>query len=240
MRGYHTRKSSERKKDKVGLMNMIKNSLRNFLEIEDAMPGVIRITAAMTFEDNAAKNRIWYRGDAYELSQLYTQIATPNASVSFWGARSTPGMEIKRVHTGLPGLIVDMLTSITLTDLNAIEIKSKDIEDRWEQIAAENNIKEVLKEATKETLYIGDGVFKIGFDPEISKLPIVEWVPGDRVELIFNRKRLKEVIVKTFFTEEKHSYTLVERYGYEYLKNDLYRNEHKVHIRQELDTRCAF
>lgn len=163
---------------------MIKNSLRNFLEIEDAMPGVIRITAAMTFEDNAAKNRIWYRGDAYELSQLYTQIPSPNASVSFWGARSTPGMEIKRVHTGLPGLIVDMLTSITLTDLNAIEIKSKDIEDRWEQIAAENNIKEVLK----------------------------------------------EVIVKTFFTEERHNYTLIERYGYGYLKNELYRNEQMVDL----------
>jgi hypothetical protein len=209
---------------------MIKTGLRNFLEIEDAMPGVIRITAAMTFEDNAAKNRIWYRGDAYELSQLYTQIPSPNASVSFWGARSTPGMEIKRIHTGLPGLIVDTLTSITLTDLNAIEIKSKDIEERWERIAIENNIKEVLKEATKEALYIGDGVFKIGFDPEISKMPIVEWVPGDRAELVFYRKRLKEVIVKTFFTEEKRSYTLVERYGYGYLTNELYRNEHKVDL----------
>lgn len=211
-------------------MNMIRNGLRNFLQIEGAMNNVIHITEAMTFADNAAKNRIWYRGDSHELSQLYEQLQHQNARLSFWGARSTPGMEIKKIHTGIPGLIVDTLASITLTDLNSIDFKEPGRAGTWADIEKENDFAKMLQDATREALYIGDGAFKVGFDPKIGSLPIIEWVPGDRVELIFYRKRLKEVQFKTFFAENHQSYTLVEKYGFGYLKNELYKNEALVDL----------
>ena len=33
-------------------------------------------------------------------------------------------------------------------------------------------------------LYIGDGAFKVTIDTEVSEYPILEWYPGERVEII--------------------------------------------------------
>src|SRR3546814_16521370 len=76
---------------------MIRRSMRSFLKLEQAQPNVITITEAMTFEDNAAKNQIWYRGDSYELDQLYKQL--PHSNINFWGATSTPDRKSKRVNS---------------------------------------------------------------------------------------------------------------------------------------------
>ena len=58
----------------MGLVNMIRNGMRSFLRIEKAQPSAIVINEEMTFEDNAAKNRIWYRGRSYELQQRYSHL----------------------------------------------------------------------------------------------------------------------------------------------------------------------
>ena len=54
----------------MGLVNMIRNGMRSFLRIEKAQPSAIVINEEMTFEDNAAKNRIWYRGKSYDTIEL--------------------------------------------------------------------------------------------------------------------------------------------------------------------------
>ena len=58
--------------------------------------------------------------------------------------------------------------------------------------------------------------------------PILEWVPGEQIEIIRNRGSVKEVIFKTKYVEGHKLYVLNERYGYGYIKNELYQNEKLV------------
>ncbi|HFI0420629.1 TPA: capsid protein [Streptococcus suis] len=201
-------------------MDMIRNGLKSFLQIEAAQPQMITITEALTFESNALKNKIWYRGDSFELKQLYEQL--PNADLLFWGAKSSQGMEIRKLHTGIPGLIVDRLADITMADLNDLEFTNPQHEALWKEIDMDNAFNKQLEKAIKESLVVGDGAFRISFDKEVSQLPIVEWVSGDRVDIVYNRGRLKEVVFKTPFTERNKHYMLLETYGYGYIKTELY------------------
>ena len=41
-----------------------------------------------------------------------------------------------------------------------------------------------MEKALKEVLYIGDGAFKVTIDTAVSEYPILEWYPGERVEII--------------------------------------------------------
>ena len=72
----------------MGLIEGVKNMLRKWLDIQSANPRVITINELMNFEQNAAKNKIWYRGDSFELSQLYNQLDNSAVGLNFWGAKS--------------------------------------------------------------------------------------------------------------------------------------------------------
>lgn len=207
------------------LMEKVKSSIRNWLNIRPGQQNVIQITELLTHGQDIAKNRIWYRGDSFEIAQLYRQIGDSSVGLMFWGAKSTPGMEIRKIHTGIPGLLVDRLADITLADLNVLDFgKNAPQKELWESIAKETNFEKQLERATKEALYIGDGAFKISFDSQVSELPILEWIPGDRVDFVYQRGRIKEIIFKTFFTESGRNYTLLEHYGYGYITNELYQD----------------
>ena len=69
----------------------------------------------------------------------------------------------------------------------------------WKDIAKpeNNNFADKIEDAIKETLYIGDGAFKVSIDTELSKYPILEWYVGDRVEIIRKKDKVREVIFKT-------------------------------------------
>ena len=212
----------------MGLVNMIRNGMRSFLRLEKAQPNSIIIREEMTFEDNAAKNRIWYRGMSYELSQLYSQL--PTSKTSFWGSHSTPGQEIRKIHVGLPGIIVKSLRNIVLGDMNGFEFKDAKQETQWEAISKDNDFEEQLKTALKDTLVVGDGCFRISFDSTITNLPILEWISGDRIKIIQKRGRFFEVVFVTRFDENRQTYTLEETYGYGYIHNKLYRGENEVEL----------
>ena len=190
----------------MGLVNMIRNGMRSFLQLKEAQPNQIIINEAMTFEDNAAKNQIWYRGESFELAQLFSQLQ--NTKNSFWGANSSQGQEIRKIHTGIPGLIVDRLVDIVVYDMNDFEFKDTKQSELWDSIQDENDFEQQLKDAIKDALVIGDGAFRISFDSEVSKLPIIEWVGGGRIQIKNKRGRLNEVIFTTRFEENRRTYTL--------------------------------
>ena len=96
----------------------IRRSVRSWLRIQPASPYNIQITEMMDFETHAIRNRIWYRGDSNELEQLYNNLVEYADKYKFWASSCTPGMEMRKIHTGLPGLIVRTLTAITLADMN--------------------------------------------------------------------------------------------------------------------------
>lgn len=209
----------------------IKRGIRSWLNVQEASPTNILINEPLDYEANAIKNRIWYRGDSEELQQLYSQIDTGVDKYKFWACKSTPGQEIRKIHTGLPALVVDTLAGITLADLDIQIEKDQTTQELWEQINKDNKFRKKLEKAVKETLYIGDGAFKISFDTELSQYPIIEFYPGDRIELVTERGRIKEIVFKTAYKHDRRDYVLYEHYGYGTITYELYRGNAQVSLK---------
>ncbi|MGN1307047.1 MAG: phage portal protein [Faecousia sp.] len=203
----------------MSFMDKVREKARSFLRIEEAGAKQISIRETLDFQGNAIKNRIWYRGDSTELAQLYQHIAEGEDRRMFWAAQQTPGMEIRKIHTGLPATIVNTLAGIVVTNLNDFAFADKAQEELWEKIAEENDVKALIQRAVTETLYIGDGAFKVSLDSEISAYPILEFFPGDRVEYTYRRGRLTEIIFRSELrTETGRRCELREIYGMNYVR----------------------
>lgn len=207
------------------LSENIKRGIRSWLDVQPAMGQNIQIQETMDFELNAIRNRIWYRGDSNELEQMYQSVNEYADKYKFWASKCTPGMEMRKIHTGLPGLIVRILSGIVLADMNDFEFSDQKQEGLWKEIEKENKFRKGLEEALKETLYIGDGAYKVTIDTALSEYPILEWYPGERIEIVQQRGRLKEVVFKTPIKDHRQEYTLYEYYGYGYIRNELYRGD---------------
>lgn len=187
------------------------------------------ISEKLDFNANAFKNRVWYRGDSGELEQLYTKYGI--SKYGFWGQQaSTPSQSILKFHTGLPSCIVDTLTNISVSDFLGLTFEDEEDKKLWEEITKDNKLKKLIEKSVKETLYIGDGSYKITFDTSVSQYPIIEFYPGDMVEFITARGRLKEVVFKTPYKSKGKNYVLHEYYGYGYIKNKLFYNDEEVDI----------
>ena len=215
--------------DKVN--ESIKKGIRSWLNVVPANPYSIQINETLDFETNAIRNRIWYRGDSNELEQLYHSINEYADKYKFWASKCSPGMEMRKIHTGLPGLIVRILSSIVLADMNDLEFDSDQQKELWEEISEDNKFAEKLEKALKEVLYIGDGAFKVTIDTEVSDYPIIEWYPGDRIEIIRRRDRIQEIVFKTPYHADGRTYVLNERYGYGMIVNELYLDGKQVDIK---------
>lgn len=213
------------------LSDNIKRGLRNWLQIQPSSPYSIQIQEVMDFELSAIRNRIWYRGDGNELEQLYQQSQEYADKYKFWASRCTPGMEMRKIHTGLPGLIVRILSGIVLEDMNDFEFESGAQESLWKEIEKENKFRKALEKSLKDMLVVGDGAYKVTIDTAFSQYPILEWYPGERIEIIQERGRLKEVVFKTPYTDHRQEYILYEHYGYGYINNELYRGDTVVDIK---------
>lgn len=94
----------------------------------------------------------------------------------------------------------------------------------------ENKFRNMLEKCLKEVLYIGDGAFKVTINNEKSDYPILEWYPGDRIEIRYELGRLKEVVFKTPYMERKQQYVLYEYYGKGYIRYELYKGDELVDL----------
>lgn len=208
------------------MADKIRHGIRTWLRIQPAQNGYIQLTETLDFEGNAIKNRIWYRGESEELSQLYSQLNIDETR--FWSAKCTPGMEIRKIHVGIPAMLADMLASIVVADMNTIEAGNR--QQEWDNIAKDNEFKELVKEAITQTLYIGDGAFKISFDTVLSKYPIIEFYAGDMIDIVRQRGRVKEIVFKTIYTSDSQEYVLCEHYGIGYVHYELLRNDRECSL----------
>lgn len=196
------------------LMEEVKKKIRTWLNIQEYNPTSIDIQQYEDFELAAIKNRFWFRGDANELMQLYEQSQQPADKYKFWACQSSPGRGLRKIHTGLPSMMVRVLVSIVAADMNDFEFASPEQESLWKEIEEENKFRKMLKRSIQEALYIGDGAWKISIDTEVSQYPLIKWVPGDQVEFDYSSGRLKEVTFKKPKTIKNRNYILYEHYGY--------------------------
>lgn len=210
------------------LNETIKHGIRSWLNIVPASPYAIQIDETMDFELNAIRNRIWYSADGNKIEQMYRQMPEYADKQKFWSSRCTPGMEMRKIHTGLPSLIVRVLNSIIVSGMEKFEFSSPKQEQLWEEIEKDNKFRKKFEKSLKETLFIGDGAYKISVDTDLSQYPILEWYPGEHIEIVLNRGRLKEIVFKKVYMDGKRQYVLNEHYGYGYIDPHLYRGETEV------------
>lgn len=218
------------------LNESIKKNLRRWLNVMPANPYTFQINEILDFEGHAIRNRIWYRGDGNELEQFYQQNREYADQYKFWACKCSPGMEMRKIHTGIPGLTVRALASVVLPDMGNFEFEDGKLENLWKEIDKENGLRKKLESALKEVLYIGDGAFKVSIDTTVSKYPILEWYPGDRVEFVRVRGRIREIVFKTPYRDKGKTYVLAERYGYGYILNELYLDDKEVSLQTLKET----
>ena len=209
----------------------IASKMRSFLKIYTANGQSFNINELLDFDSNVAVNKIWYRGDSYELSQLYRQL--DDNQYGFWGSVPTAGIEIRKIHTGLPKTIINTLANVVADDMQDVQFVHLADGSLWEDIAKENTFDTLVKSAISKTLYTGDGAFKISIDTDISQLPIVEFYEADRIQLVRKRGRITEIIFKTAYSKDTSTYILYEHYGKGYIRYELKNAYDKV---VELDT----
>lgn len=217
---------------KVG--DKIRMALRNFLKIEPAQRQAIRVEEELDFHSTAFLNRLWYRGSASELNQAYRQL--DQSTCRFWGSVPTHGLEVRKIHTGIPKLIVNTLTNIVTRDLNDFDFGNAGQEDFWKAVETENRLPDVYANAIQDVLVVGDGAAKISFDPEISEYPIIEWYPGERVEFRRERGRLREIVFIDEYNHKGKRYFLKDIRGYGYVKYELYHDETLVALSEIPET----
>lgn len=212
----------------MSMAEKIRSALRSFLKMEPPSKQYFTVYEEMDFYTNAFANRLWYRGSASELNQFYRQLGSDTCP--FWGSVPTTGFEIRKIHTGIPKIIVNTLVNIVVRDLNDIEYEDVKKNDIWKAVCEENKMNDLLIEATKDVLVIGDGAIKIGLDPEMSEYPILEWFPGTDVDFNYERGRLREIVFRTKYRNKEHDYCLHEIYGYGYIKYKLYDRDTEVEL----------
>jgi len=225
-------------------MNFIKKWILKWLGFYPAQPKLIRINEAFTHTDQVLINRVWYRGDPAELKQLYESIGYAYGNDSrFWAIVPPVGQTIRKIHTGLPQLIIDMLNDITNDDYLGVRFwdgphihTQGKVQDIWDEIAKENDWVAIQKEATRIALAEGDAAFKISVDTEISNYPIVEVYPPDQFKPIYKRGRLFEIEFYTYYEHDEEMYKLVETYGKGYIKATLFKSQNDKEIEVELNS----
>lgn len=202
----------------MSISEKIKKIVLRWLDM-DLIPAIEAfplIQESASFSLNAMKNRIWYRGDASEIEQFFHMTAKDSvSSTRFWAlSPSTPSSGVRKMHSGLPGMIVSTLADIVVTDMLSVDLnETTDLEPVWNTIAEENELKNLIAHAIQEVLVIGDGAFKVSIDTTVSQYPLLEFVGGDRITYVRNRGRLEEVQFHTLYKYKKREYILRERYG---------------------------
>ncbi|WP_291649912.1 capsid protein [Clostridium sp.] len=202
--------------------NMMTKAVSKLLNVQPAMQNQITIQEAYTHETNLIKNKLWYRGEAYELEQFFKNISSdPVNKARFWSAVPSENLSIRKIHSGMPAMIADRLSDIVVADIDSIEVTGEDVNKVWEEIRKDNKFDDDIGDVLTKVLVSGDGAFKLSIDTEISKYPIIEFFEADRVEYVVKRGRLQEVKFFTYYNKDNKRYKLIESYGKGYVRYTL-------------------
>lgn len=179
----------------------------------------ILVHEAITHPTNVLQNQLWYRGDPIELEQFYKQLAETDITIysttvknKFWASVPNGDVRIRKIHSGLPAMMVDILSDIVVNDLMDPDMDAG-LQERWKAFCKENEWDHILVDAIQQALVTGDGAFKINIDTDLSDQPLLEFYGADKVDYEYKRGKLQAVIFKTEYCNNNKKYQLCERYG---------------------------
>ncbi len=196
----------------------VKSMLRNWLQIQPAAQNSIVLQEPLSHQASVIRNQIWYRGEAAELEQLYKQLGAQDSTnaARFWAAVPANDVKLRKIHSGLPAILVDTLAYLVKSDMDDIEFKGGAGQQAWEDITQELDFLDVVGRGIAGTLKSGDGAWKIMIDdpkdPEASPYPHVEFYEAERVEYIHKNGRITGIRFWTTYREKHREYRLCETY----------------------------
>lgn len=210
----------------------VKSMVRNWLQIQPATVNSIVIQEALSFQASVIRNQIWYRGDASELEQLYKQLGQqdPTNAARWWAAVPGNNLKLRKIHSGLPAILVDTLAYLVKSDLDNVTFKTDKGKDDWEELQAKLNFQEIVGKGIVGTLKSGDGAWKISVDPQASDVPIVEFYEADRVEYIKKHGHIVGIRFWTDYAERHKTYRLCETYSIDSVSYRLYDGDSEVSL----------
>lgn len=191
--------------------------IQSWLNIIPASDQTIILQEHMTFSTEVMRAKLWYRGDADELTQFFKLINQHSKKTSFWESVPTNG-SVRKIHSGLPAVLVDTLAYIVKSDLDNVDAKRSE----WADIADSIDFENLVGKAIADVLVEGDGAFKISVDFDVSAYPIVEFVGAENIEYEQSRGIITAVIFKTPYIVKSQRFMLYERYGKGYIESRLY------------------
>lgn len=142
-------------------MNWLQNFIARLFRIEPARDRVITIREAHTFRENVIQNKLWYLGDGVTLEQYFKKTAKWDVEKArFWAA--TAQGNVRKIHSGIVGTVVDRYKDIVLADLDAVDFgENMDIlEERWNEIFEGSKLNDVIGDAIVGALSSGDGALR--------------------------------------------------------------------------------
>ena len=198
----------------------LKGFVLKWLGIEPAQQDTkILVHEAVTHGADVLKNQLWYRGDPTELEQYYKQLAEMEVNIysttvrsKFWSAVPNGDVRIRKVHSGLPAMMVDIISDIVVGDMLDPDMDAG-LHERWEAFCKENEFDNILMDALQQVLTTGDGAFKLNIDTDLSDQPLLEFYGADKVDYEYKRGKLQAVIFKTEYCHKGTKYQLHERYS---------------------------
>lgn len=108
------------------LSERVRDMVRNWLRIEPAQEQSVTIRETVGYAANCMRNRVWYRGDAGEIEQLFRALdgaGYASGTARFWAKAPSNG-EVRKAHSGLPAILVDTLAYLVKSDLNDVEFEA--------------------------------------------------------------------------------------------------------------------
>ncbi len=218
---------------KIG--DRVKKMIINWLNIQPAPRQTVTLLERIPFELKVIENLIWYRGDATELDQFYKQ--TQNSVITgarFWSA--TTSASTRKMHTGLPAMIVDSLAYLVKTDIDKVKFKNNNGEEKWKTICKNKHFDfaDIVGSGVVGALSSGDGAWKISVDKDVCDVPIVEFYSADRVEYEIKHGIICGIDFITDVPHKRKVLKLKEKYRNGYVSYELYDND-RLLDKQELE-----
>ena len=173
---------------------------------------------------------LWFLGCEDLLADFY-QTKTHNYTIIDTRAEyyySNVGSNVRVIHSGLPSLISYSKARLLMSGgLEFTVNKDKDKEDKkltetLQLIFDDNKLDGVIKNSVTTESWGKRFAWKISYDKDISKYPIVELYKPQDYECVYKKGRLQEVVFFNYYEKNDTDYRLEETYGKGYIKYQLY------------------
>lgn len=228
--------------DKAVAKTMNKLRQSGEYEYDYSLTGNVNDEIRNRFTREMLVNATWYKGNDLELKNLYERILpsfkigklTSDELNYFW-AQPTDGLNIRKVHSGLPQLISEKMVDVILANGYEYNIykendeEDEDSKERLDKILRRNMFDILLSESIETSSWGGGSAWKWSSS---NKKLVLEVIQPEEYEPTIKHGRIVEDVFITYYYKDNVTYKLKEYYGVDdtgsYIKYKLFKKYEKT------------